>query len=53
LADTLKARYDDIEVELIDSGGGAFEVTLDGELIYSKHATGRHPTHEEIFAAID
>ena len=30
-----------------------FEVTVDGRLIYSKKATGLHPTHEEIFEAID
>ncbi len=40
-------------IDLIRSGGGVFEVELDGTLIYSKTATGRHCTHEEIFAAID
>ncbi len=45
-------RFDDVEVELIDSSGGAFEVTVDGRLVYSKLATGEHPTHEEIFDAI-
>ncbi len=40
-------------LELIRSGGGVFEVELDGRLIYSKKATGRHCTHEEVFAAID
>lgn len=30
------------------SDGGRFEVTLDGELIYSKLATGRHPAEAEI-----
>jgi selenoprotein W-related protein len=32
----------------VPSGGGVFEVTVDGELIYSKRATGRHATWEEI-----
>lgn len=40
-------------IDLIRSGGGVFEVELDGRLIYSKKATGRHCTDEEIFAAID
>ncbi len=40
-------------LELIRSGGGVFEVELDGRLVYSKKATGRHCTHEEVFAAID
>jgi selT/selW/selH-like putative selenoprotein len=39
-------------IDLIRSGGGVFEVELDGTLIYSKMATGRHCTHEEIFEAI-
>lgn len=29
-----------------------FEVELDGEIIYSKKATGRHCTEEEIFSRI-
>lgn len=40
------------EVVLIPSGGGVFEVTANGKLIFSKEALGRHPTHEEIFAAL-
>jgi len=42
-----------MEVELIESDGGRFEVVADGRLIYSKKATGRHATHEEVFAALD
>jgi selT/selW/selH-like putative selenoprotein len=53
LADALKERYEDVSVELIASGGGAFEVTVDGQLIYSKLATGQHATHEEIFEKLD
>jgi len=30
-----------------------FEVELNGQLIYSKKATGRHCTPDEIFAEID
>ncbi len=37
---------------MIPSGGGRFEVAADGKLIYSKAATGRHPSHEEILAAL-
>lgn len=40
-------------IDLIRSGGGVFEVELDGTLIYSKRATGRHCTPEEIFDRID
>ena len=41
-----------MNTELIPSGGGAFEVIVDGKLVYSKKATGRHCTEEEIFDAI-
>ena len=37
---------------LVPSRGGVFEVTVDGDLIYSKNATGRHPSYEEVSAAI-
>jgi len=40
--------FPDAEIELIRSSGGVFEVSHDGELIYSKKQTGRHPTWEEI-----
>jgi len=37
---------------MIRSGGGVFEVTVGGTLVFSKKAEGRFPEHEEIFAAI-
>lgn len=30
------------------SSGGRYEVMIDGELVYSKAATGQHTTSEEI-----
>jgi selenoprotein W-related protein len=39
------------ELTLIPSGGGCFEVIADGELIYSKKATGQHTTNEAMIAA--
>ena len=44
----IKEEFPDAEVELIKSGGGVFEVEKDGELIYSKKATGRHAEWEEV-----
>lgn len=35
-------------MELIESSGGVFEVTVDGTLIYSKKATGRHAEWDEV-----
>jgi selT/selW/selH-like putative selenoprotein len=41
-----------IEAEDIPGGKGQFDVLRDGELIFSKHETGRFPEHGEIFAAL-
>jgi selenoprotein W-related protein len=38
------------EVELVPGVGGVFEITVDGELKYSKKQTGRFPTDEEVLA---
>jgi selT/selW/selH-like putative selenoprotein len=40
------------QVSLRRSGGGVFEVTVDGRLAYSKKATGRFPTDEEALATL-
>jgi selenoprotein W-related protein len=39
-------------LKLIPSDGGRFEVTLDGELIYSKLETGDFPENKEVLAQI-
>ncbi len=38
---------------LIPSGGGAFEVEVDGENIYSKLSTGVFPEEAEILAELE
>jgi selT/selW/selH-like putative selenoprotein len=38
------------EVELVKSGGGVFEITVDGRLGFSKKRLGRFPTDDEIDA---
>ena len=45
-----KKQHPDIvsDIELIESAGGAFEIRVDGELIYSKLETGRHADPLEI-----
>lgn len=35
-------------VKLVPSGGGAFEISVDGELIYSKLQTGEWPDFDAI-----
>lgn len=39
-------------ITLLPSGSGRYEVTVDGELIYSKAATGQHTTNDFIIACI-
>jgi selT/selW/selH-like putative selenoprotein len=39
-------------VTLKRSGGGVFEITVDGRLAYSKKATGAFPDDAEVLAAI-
>ena len=48
----LENNFPDIQIELIESSGGVFEVKKDGELIFSKKQLGRFPEHEEIFASL-
>ena len=38
----------DAEVELVKSGGGVFEVTVDDRLVFSKKALGRFPESGEL-----
>jgi predicted Rdx family selenoprotein len=44
----IKEKYRHASIELIRSSGGVFEVTRNGQLIYSKRATGLHPTWHDI-----
>jgi selenoprotein W-related protein len=47
LEEYLKRKHD-VEIELISSGGGVFEVSLEDKLIFSKKSLGRFPEHSEI-----
>jgi selT/selW/selH-like putative selenoprotein len=38
-------------VTLRKSGGGVFEITVDGRLAFSKKAVGRFPTEQEVVSA--
>jgi selenoprotein W-related protein len=40
------------EIELVPSSKGRFEVTLDGELIFSKAALGRHAQLGEVVGLV-
>tara|TARA_Y100000766_G_scaffold195345_1_gene167917 strand:- start:250 stop:423 length:174 start_codon:yes stop_codon:yes gene_type:complete len=53
LENYLKSKYDNIDVDLISSSGGVFEITLDNDLIFSKKSLGRFPDDGEIDSLID
>ena len=54
MTEQLLAEFEDSveELTLVPSAGGVFEVEVDGDLVYSKKATGRHAEYEEVAAAI-
>ena len=37
---------------MVKSSGGVFEVTLDGELLFSKRAAGRHAAAGEVLGLV-
>jgi selenoprotein W-related protein len=41
-------EHDITNLTLIPSKGGLYEVVIDGDLIYSKKATGEHADYEDV-----
>jgi selenoprotein W-related protein len=41
-----------VEAKLQPSGGGVFEVTVDGALVYSKKRTGQFPNESELLTKL-
>ena len=54
MADELLKNFEPeiASLELIPSSGGVFEVLVDGGLVYSKKATGRHAATSEVINSI-
>ena len=51
----LKKNFDDMEVELIAGGGGIFDVSFGGQVLFSKNRAdcgSRFPDQEEITKSI-
>lgn len=46
-------KHDIEQLQLVPSGGGRFEVTVDDTLIFSKLATDRFPEYTEVKDAIE
>ena len=42
----------DLDPKLVASHGGVFEISVDGELIFSKRSTGRFPDDGEVLRLI-
>lgn len=38
--------------QLIEGGGGVFDVVVDGKLAYSKHATGEFPQPQALLESL-
>ena len=47
LAEAVEAEFG-ITPDLIKSGGGVFEIEVDGDLVFSKKTQFRFPEHQEI-----
>ena len=53
MAAEIREHYPDADVRLVESSGGAFEVTVEGDLVYSKLALGRHAEDAEVLGLIN
>jgi selT/selW/selH-like putative selenoprotein len=49
----VQARFPAVDVRLIESSGGAFEVTVDGTVVFSKLRLGRHAHEGEVVRLIE
>ncbi|MBF0289001.1 MAG: Rdx family protein [SAR324 cluster bacterium] len=52
LAAELKEKYK-TEPKLISSGGGVFEIQVDGKMVFSKKKLGRFPESNEVQSLMD
>ena len=53
LESEIKQKFPFSEITLIPSGGGVFEIVLDGQLIFSKKALNRFPEKGEIIKKLN
>jgi selT/selW/selH-like putative selenoprotein len=53
LAAELRQAFPEVQVRLIQSSGGVFEVMADGQLVFSKKASRRHAAPGEVVQAIE
>ena len=48
----MKNAHPGLEIDLVESSGGVFEVTVGDNLVYSKKASGRFPEKGEVLGLI-
>jgi selenoprotein W-related protein len=48
----IEEAYPRADVRLVEASGGLFEVTVDGQLIFSKKALGRHAEPGEVLGLL-
>jgi selenoprotein W-related protein len=41
-----------VEPQLVKGDDGVFDVVVDGQMVFSKHQTGRFPEEEEVLEAL-
>jgi selenoprotein W-related protein len=41
-----------VEPQLVKGDDGVFDVVADGQMVFSKHQTGRFPDEEEVLEAL-
>jgi selenoprotein W-related protein len=52
LAAEIRKRYG-VDSELVAGSGGVFDVTVDDDILFSKHEEGRFPTNDEVLRLMD
>ncbi|MBF2760233.1 MAG: Rdx family protein [Ectothiorhodospiraceae bacterium AqS1] len=52
MSERLSSSIEGAQVALIKSAGGVFEINLGDRLLFSKKATGRFPSEEELEAIV-
>nr|PZN68439.1 MAG: hypothetical protein DIU58_00170 [Sphaerobacter thermophilus] len=52
--DAILAHYQShlSEITLKPSSGGVFDITVDGEVVFSKHQSGRFPEKDEVIRLV-
>jgi len=53
LAAEIRERFPEVELQMIPSRGGRFEVLRDGQPVYEKSKAGRHAKPGEVLSLLE